>query len=83
VVHASDRLVFASNESGTWQLHTLDPKTGSRRRVTELATRVHPHEVYILQTGHAAFAVQERIRQIRGILGLLPRHVPGVTVPTA
>lgn len=33
------------------------------------------------ETGHASFDVEERIRQARGILGFLARHVPGVTVP--
>jgi acetyl esterase/lipase len=32
---APDRLVFASNESGTWQLHTLDLATGAQRRLTD------------------------------------------------
>jgi dipeptidyl aminopeptidase/acylaminoacyl peptidase len=30
-----DRLVFASNESGSWQLYAWDRSSGSRRRVTD------------------------------------------------
>lgn len=104
--HAPDRLVFASNESGTWQLHTLDLATGSRRQVTEHPVGLmdggptldgrgvlwfeddtgrggRPHEVYVYETGHASFDVEERIRQVRAVLGFLARHVPGVTVPTS
>lgn len=51
--------------------------------VNRLAARGHPHEVYVYETGHASFDVEERIRQVREILGFLARHVPGVTVPAA
>jgi len=33
--HAPDRIVYASNESGIWQVHTRDVATGARRRVTD------------------------------------------------
>jgi hypothetical protein len=32
---APDRLVYASNETGVWQVHTWDHATGRRRLVTE------------------------------------------------
>ena len=32
--HAPDRTVYASNESGVWQLHAWDAATGERRQVT-------------------------------------------------
>jgi acetyl esterase/lipase len=51
--------------------------------VDRLAARGHPHEVYVYETGHASFDVEERIRQARGTLEFLARHVPGVTLPTA
>src|SRR5437867_11398615 len=31
---APDRCVYASNESGVWQVHAWDPTTGERRQVT-------------------------------------------------
>ena len=34
---APDRLVYASNESGIWQLHAWDLATGTRRQVTDHA----------------------------------------------
>jgi dipeptidyl aminopeptidase/acylaminoacyl peptidase len=43
-----------------------------------LAAREHPHEVYVFETGHGSFDVEERIRQVRTILGFLARHVSGV-----
>jgi dipeptidyl aminopeptidase/acylaminoacyl peptidase len=49
--------------------------------VDRLAARGHPHEVYVYETGHASFDVEERIRQMREILGFLARHVPGARVP--
>jgi dipeptidyl aminopeptidase/acylaminoacyl peptidase len=32
---APDRIVYASNESGIWQVHGFDPVAGERRRVTD------------------------------------------------
>ena len=34
---APDRIVYASNESGTWQLHAWDIATDTRRQVTDHA----------------------------------------------
>src|SRR3990172_2632247 len=33
--HAPDRLVYAGNESGVWQVHCLDAVSGKSRRVTD------------------------------------------------
>ena len=33
--HAPERIVYASNEPGIWQVHAWDLATGSRRRVTD------------------------------------------------
>jgi acetyl esterase/lipase len=49
--------------------------------VDKLAARSHPHEVYVFETGHGSFDVDERIRQATTILDFLARHVPGVRVP--
>jgi dipeptidyl aminopeptidase/acylaminoacyl peptidase len=49
--------------------------------VEKLAAREHPHEVYVYETGHSSFDVDERVRQVRTILDFLARHVPGVTRP--
>jgi dipeptidyl aminopeptidase/acylaminoacyl peptidase len=51
--------------------------------VDRLAAREHPHEVYVFETGHGSFDVDERLRQVRTILGFLARHVSGVHVPEA
>ena len=51
--------------------------------VDKLAAREHPHEVYVFETGHGSFDVDERIRQVGMALGFLARHVPGVRVPEA
>ncbi|MFL6020267.1 MAG: prolyl oligopeptidase family serine peptidase [Gaiellaceae bacterium] len=44
--------------------------------VDKLAARGHPHEVYVFPTGHSAFDIDERVRQLRKILDFLSRHVP-------
>jgi dipeptidyl aminopeptidase/acylaminoacyl peptidase len=49
--------------------------------VKKLATREHPHEVYVYETGHSSFEVDERVRQVGTILDFLARHVPGVARP--
>ena len=46
--------------------------------VDKLAARDHPHEVYVFETGHGSFDVEERIRQCGVALEFLARHVPGV-----
>jgi dipeptidyl aminopeptidase/acylaminoacyl peptidase len=48
--------------------------------VEKLATRGHPHEVYVFPAGHAPFDLDEKVRQIRRILDFLGRHVPGLGV---
>jgi hypothetical protein len=48
------------------------------RYVERLSARAHPHEVYVYETGHSSFDVDERVRQVRTILDFLARHVPGV-----
>jgi len=50
--------------------------------VEKLAARQHPHEVYVYETGHSSFEVDERVRQVGTILDFLARHVPGVTHPS-
>jgi dipeptidyl aminopeptidase/acylaminoacyl peptidase len=51
------------------------------RYVERLQERGHPHEVYVYETGHSAFDVDERVRQAALVLDFLARHVPGVSVP--
>lgn len=51
--------------------------------VDRLAEREHPHEVYVFETGHGSFDVDERVRQARTILDFVARHVPGVRAPEA
>jgi dipeptidyl aminopeptidase/acylaminoacyl peptidase len=46
--------------------------------VERLAARDHPHEVYVFSTGHSAFDVDERVRQVGTSLDFLARHVPGI-----
>jgi acetyl esterase/lipase len=59
------------------------PYPQAMRYVDKLAARGHPHEVYVFETGHGSFDVDERIRQVETILGFLARHVDGVRVPAA
>jgi dipeptidyl aminopeptidase/acylaminoacyl peptidase len=47
--------------------------------VDRLAAREHPHEVYVYETGHASFDVDERVRQVALTRDFLTRHVPGLT----
>jgi dipeptidyl aminopeptidase/acylaminoacyl peptidase len=51
--------------------------------VDRLAAREHPHEVYVFETGHGSFDVEERIRQVGVALSFLARNVPGVRAPDA
>jgi dipeptidyl aminopeptidase/acylaminoacyl peptidase len=46
--------------------------------VDKLAAREHPHEVYVYETGHASFDVDERVRQVALNRDFLTRHVPGL-----
>ncbi len=57
------------------------PYSQAMAYVDKLAAREHPHEVYVFETGHGSFDVDERIRQVGMTLGFLARHVPGVRVP--
>ena len=57
------------------------PYSQAMAYVDKLAEREHPHEVYVFETGHGSFDVEERIRQVSISLGFLARHVPGVRVP--
>jgi dipeptidyl aminopeptidase/acylaminoacyl peptidase len=58
------------------------PYRQAMRYVERLAARGHPHEVYVYETGHGSFDVDERLRQVSTILSFLARHVPGVSVPS-
>jgi pimeloyl-ACP methyl ester carboxylesterase len=51
--------------------------------VEKLAARGHPHEVYVFETGHGSFDVDERVRQVGTILDFLARHVDGVRAASA
>jgi dienelactone hydrolase len=44
--------------------------------IERLAARDHPHEVYVFPTGHSAFDVDERVRQVRSMLEFLDRYLP-------
>jgi pimeloyl-ACP methyl ester carboxylesterase len=54
------------------------PYRQAMRYVEKLAARGHPHEVYVFETGHGSFDVEERIRQVRAVLAFLARHVSDV-----
>jgi acetyl esterase/lipase len=45
--------------------------------IDRLAARGHPHEVYVFPTGHSAFDIDERVRQVGRMLEFLDRYVPG------
>jgi len=54
------------------------PYRQAMRYVEKLEARGHPHEVYVFETGHGSFDVDERVRQVATIRGFFARHVPGV-----
>jgi pimeloyl-ACP methyl ester carboxylesterase len=54
------------------------PYRQAMRYVEKLAARDHPHEVYVFETGHGSFDVDERVRQVTTMLDFLARHVPDV-----
>jgi pimeloyl-ACP methyl ester carboxylesterase len=54
------------------------PYRQAMRYAEKLAARNHPHEVYVFETGHGSFDVDERVRQVQTILDFLSRHVPGL-----
>jgi acetyl esterase/lipase len=56
------------------------PYSQAMAYVDKLAAREHPHEVYVFETGHGSFDIDERVRQVGTILAFLARHVPGVRV---
>jgi dipeptidyl aminopeptidase/acylaminoacyl peptidase len=55
------------------------PYRQAMRYVEKLDARGHPHEVYVFETGHGSFDVDERIRQVATIRDFFARHVPGVS----
>jgi pimeloyl-ACP methyl ester carboxylesterase len=56
------------------------PYRQAMRYVERLAERDHPHQVYVFETGHGSFDVDERVRQASTVLDFLARNVPGVRV---
>ena len=46
--------------------------------VERLEARDHPHEVYVFETGHGSFDVDERVRQARTILDFLAATCPAL-----
>jgi acetyl esterase/lipase len=56
------------------------PYSQAMAYVDKLAAREHPHEVYVFETGHGSFDIDERVRQVGTILAFLARHGPGVRV---
>jgi pimeloyl-ACP methyl ester carboxylesterase len=54
------------------------PYRQAMKYVEKLAARDHPHEVYVFETGHGSYDVEERIRQVRTVLDFLARNVEGV-----
>jgi len=55
------------------------PYRQAMRYVEKLEARGHPHEVYVFETGHGSFDVDERVRQVSMIRDFLARHVAGVS----
>jgi len=70
-VRAPVRFLIGRNDSRC-------PYRQAMRYVEKLAARGHPHEVYVYETGHGSFDVDERVRQVSANLAFLARHVPGV-----
>jgi dipeptidyl aminopeptidase/acylaminoacyl peptidase len=54
------------------------PYRQAMRYVERLVARGHPHELYVFETGHGSFDVDERVRQVSTVLEFLARNVPGV-----
>jgi dipeptidyl aminopeptidase/acylaminoacyl peptidase len=59
------------------------PYRQAMRYVEKLAERDHPHEVYVFETGHGSFDVDERVRQVATALDFLARNVPGIRAAAA
>ncbi len=55
------------------------PYRQAMRYVEKLEARGHPHEVYVFETGHGSFDVDERVRQVAMIRDFLARNVPGIS----
>jgi hypothetical protein len=53
------------------------------RYVEKLAERDHPHQVYVFETGHGSFDVDERVKQVATVLDFLARNVPGIRAAAA
>ncbi|MDQ3671594.1 MAG: prolyl oligopeptidase family serine peptidase [Actinomycetota bacterium] len=53
------------------------PYRQAMRYVEKLEARGHPHEVYVFETGHGSFDVDERVRQVAMIREFFARNVPG------
>ena len=45
--------------------------------VDRMRARAHPHELYVYETGHSSFDLDERVRQRALVLDFLAEHVPG------
>jgi dipeptidyl aminopeptidase/acylaminoacyl peptidase len=56
------------------------PYRQAMRYVERLEARGHPHEVYVFETGHGSFDVDERVRQVGTIREFFARHVPGLAL---
>ena len=56
------------------------PYRQAMRYVEKLEARGHPHEVYVFETGHGSFDVDERVRQVAMIRDFFARNVPGLSV---
>ena len=56
------------------------PYRQAMRYVEKLEARGHPHEVYVFETGHGSFDVDERVRQVSMIRDFFARHVAGVAL---
>ena len=49
-----------------------------RNYVARLEERGHPHELYLYQTGHSSFDIDQRVSQLQVVLDYLSKTVPGV-----
>ena len=56
------------------------PYRQAMRYVERLEARGHPHQVYVFETGHGSFDVDERVRQVAMIREFFARHVPGLAL---
>jgi dipeptidyl aminopeptidase/acylaminoacyl peptidase len=56
------------------------PYRQAMRYVEKLEARGHAHEVYVFETGHGSFDVDERVRQVAMIRDFFARHVPDISI---